>query len=220
MRFRDGHRRADPPALAPPDARAVAGNLAVFLVLLVSLRAVGIESSQVTWIEAFAGWSLARALQLIPLTPGGVGPVELGLTGILVGLGGGTRRWSPPSSSTALHGRADAAARAGDDRGLALAPARCDEEGVDAAAGNRPAGEGAEPQGRDVEALRGDFERLRERGVATTLAPAATAAARAGAPEPFEAPRAELASRGAARDGRPPADAVEPRPGLARLIGR
>ncbi len=41
-----------------------------------------------TWIEAFAGWSLARALQLIPLTPGGVGPVELGLTGILVGLGG------------------------------------------------------------------------------------------------------------------------------------
>jgi hypothetical protein len=25
-------------------------------------------------VEAFAGWSLARALQLIPLTPGGVGP--------------------------------------------------------------------------------------------------------------------------------------------------
>ena len=34
------------------------------------------------------GWSLARVLQLIPLTPGGIGPVELGLTGILVGLGG------------------------------------------------------------------------------------------------------------------------------------
>ena len=66
----------------------MAGNLAVFVVLLVSLRAVGITSSEVTWIEAFAGWALARALQLIPLTPGGVGPVELGLTGILVGLGG------------------------------------------------------------------------------------------------------------------------------------
>jgi len=67
---------------------AIAGNLAVFAVLLVSLRAVGVESSEVTTVEAFAGWSLARALQLIPLTPGGVGPVELGLTAILVGLGG------------------------------------------------------------------------------------------------------------------------------------
>ena len=67
---------------------AVVGNLAVFAILLVALRAVDIGSSQLTWIEAFAGWSLARTLQLIPLTPGGVGPVELGLTGILVGFGG------------------------------------------------------------------------------------------------------------------------------------
>jgi uncharacterized protein (TIRG00374 family) len=67
---------------------AIVGNVTVFVVLLVSLRAVGIGSSEITWIEAFAGWSLARALQLIPLTPGGVGPVELGLTGILVGFGG------------------------------------------------------------------------------------------------------------------------------------
>ena len=66
----------------------VAGNLAVFAIFIVSLRAVGIGASEVTWIEAFAGWSLARILQLIPLTPGGLGPVELGLTGILVGLGG------------------------------------------------------------------------------------------------------------------------------------
>ena len=66
----------------------IAGNLAVFAIFLISLRAVGIGSSQITWIEAFAGWSLARVLQLIPLTPGGLGPVELGMTGILVGLGG------------------------------------------------------------------------------------------------------------------------------------
>jgi uncharacterized membrane protein YbhN (UPF0104 family) len=67
---------------------AIVGNLAVFAVLLVSLRAVGTDSAEVTAIEAFAGWSLARALQLIPLTPGGIGPVEIGLTAILVGLGG------------------------------------------------------------------------------------------------------------------------------------
>ena len=69
-------------------AAAIVGNLTVFAVLLVSLRAVGTDASEVTWIEAFAGWALARALQLIPLTPGGVGPVELGLTTILVGFGG------------------------------------------------------------------------------------------------------------------------------------
>lgn len=67
---------------------AILGNLTVFLVLIVSLRAVGTEPTEVTLIEAFAGWALARALQLIPLTPGGVGPVELGLTAILVGFGG------------------------------------------------------------------------------------------------------------------------------------
>jgi uncharacterized protein (TIRG00374 family) len=67
---------------------ALAGNITVFVVLLVCLRAVGIGASEVTWVEAFAAWSLARALQLIPLTPGGVGPVELGMTGILVGFGG------------------------------------------------------------------------------------------------------------------------------------
>jgi putative heme transporter len=120
---------------------AIAGNLAVFLVLLVSLRAVGVDSSQVTWVEAFAGWSLARALQLIPLTPGGVGPVELGLTGILVGFGG-------PNAGvvaavllyraftilpTLLLGLATMAAWRW------LGPGRA-EEGVDAAAGNPPGG--------------------------------------------------------------------------------
>jgi uncharacterized membrane protein YbhN (UPF0104 family) len=130
---------------------AIAGNLAVFLVLLVSLRAVGIGSSEITWIEAFAGWSLARALQLIPLTPGGVGPVELGLTGVLVGLGGSNAEVVAAVLlyraftvlPTLLLGLAVIAGWRW------VGPGR-EREGVDAAAGNRPAGEGAEPQGRDV----------------------------------------------------------------------
>jgi putative heme transporter len=69
-------------------AATVAGHLTVFLVLLVSLRAVGVESSQVSVAEAFAAWSLVRLLTAVPLTPGGVGVVELGLTGALVALGG------------------------------------------------------------------------------------------------------------------------------------
>ena len=41
-----------------------------------------------TVIEAFAAWALARLLAIVPLTPGGLGVVELGLTGALVGFGG------------------------------------------------------------------------------------------------------------------------------------
>jgi uncharacterized protein (TIRG00374 family) len=130
---------------------AVVGNLAVFAVLLVSLRALGIGASQLTWTEAFAGWSLARALQLVPLTPGGVGPVELGLTGILVGFGGANAgvvaavllyRAATVLPTLALGLLTVAVWRR-------LGPPRV-EEGVDDVVGNLATGEGAEPQGRDV----------------------------------------------------------------------
>ena len=65
----------------------LAGHLTVFIVLLVSVRAVGIPSAEVTIVEAFAAWALARVLGSIPITPGGIGFVELGLTGVLVAFG-------------------------------------------------------------------------------------------------------------------------------------
>jgi uncharacterized protein (TIRG00374 family) len=65
----------------------LANHLTVFLVLLASLRAVDIPRSHVTIVEAFAAWALARVLGSIPITPGGVGFVELGLTGALVAFG-------------------------------------------------------------------------------------------------------------------------------------
>jgi uncharacterized protein (TIRG00374 family) len=66
----------------------LAGHLTVFVVLLCSLRAFGVPATDVSWIEAFAAWSLVRILGVVPLTPGGIGVVELGLTGLLVGFGG------------------------------------------------------------------------------------------------------------------------------------
>jgi uncharacterized membrane protein YbhN (UPF0104 family) len=66
----------------------LAGQLSVFLVLLASLRALGVTASQVSAIEAFAGWSVARVLGSLPITPGGLGVVEVGLTSVLVGFGG------------------------------------------------------------------------------------------------------------------------------------
>ena len=66
----------------------LAGSLTVFLVLVVSLRALGVPADQVSIVQAFAAWSLARLLGSIPITPGGIGVVELSLTGTLVGFGG------------------------------------------------------------------------------------------------------------------------------------
>jgi uncharacterized protein (TIRG00374 family) len=66
----------------------LAGHLSVYLVLLVSLRAVGVDAGQVTWVEALAAWSTVRLLTAIPITPGGLGVVELGLSAALVGFGG------------------------------------------------------------------------------------------------------------------------------------
>jgi uncharacterized protein (TIRG00374 family) len=67
---------------------SLAGSLSVFALLVVSLRALDVPSSQVSLIEAFAAWALVRVLATIPITPGGIGIVELGLTGALVGFGG------------------------------------------------------------------------------------------------------------------------------------
>jgi putative heme transporter len=66
----------------------LAGQLTVFVVLLVSLRVLGVSGSEVSVVEAFAAWSLVRLLGSIPITPGGLGIVELGLTTALVGFDG------------------------------------------------------------------------------------------------------------------------------------
>jgi uncharacterized protein (TIRG00374 family) len=63
------------------------GHLSVFVVLLVCLRALGIASGQVSVVEAFAGWALIRILGAMPVTPAGLGFVELGLSGALVAFG-------------------------------------------------------------------------------------------------------------------------------------
>jgi uncharacterized protein (TIRG00374 family) len=66
----------------------LAGQISVFVLLLVSLRVLGVSASEVSAVEAFAAWSLVRLLGSLPITPGGIGVVELGLTTALVGFGG------------------------------------------------------------------------------------------------------------------------------------
>jgi uncharacterized membrane protein YbhN (UPF0104 family) len=58
-------------------------HLSLYLVLLVALRHVGVSGAEVGWAKVLAGFAFVRLLSAIPITPGGLGVVELGLTAAL-----------------------------------------------------------------------------------------------------------------------------------------
>ena len=62
-------------------------HLSLYLVLLIALRHVGVSEAQATWIEVLAAFSFLRLVSALPITPGGLGVVELGLTAALVAAG-------------------------------------------------------------------------------------------------------------------------------------
>jgi uncharacterized protein (TIRG00374 family) len=66
----------------------LSGHLSVYLVLVVTLRAIGVDGDEVSLTEAFAAWSVSRVLGGIPILPSGVGVVEVALTTALIGFGG------------------------------------------------------------------------------------------------------------------------------------
>jgi putative heme transporter len=63
------------------------GNLTVFAVFACAIRAVGTPGTEVTLTEAFAAWAITRLLSAVPLTPGGLGFIDVGLTGALLAFG-------------------------------------------------------------------------------------------------------------------------------------
>jgi len=67
---------------------AVISHLSLYAVLLVSLRAVGLSQAELGWIQVLASFAFVRLISALPITPGGVGVVELGYAASLtVGLG-------------------------------------------------------------------------------------------------------------------------------------
>jgi uncharacterized membrane protein YbhN (UPF0104 family) len=64
-------------------AATAASSLTLWLVLLASVRGVGLSQSQVPWQTSLAAFAFVRLLTVLPVTPGGVGITELGLVGIL-----------------------------------------------------------------------------------------------------------------------------------------
>ena len=56
----------------------IVSHLSLYIVLLVTLRHVGVGQPDLSWIQVLAAFSFVRLISALPITPGGVGVVELG----------------------------------------------------------------------------------------------------------------------------------------------
>lgn len=63
-------------------------HLSLYVVLLVTLRHIGVSDAEVGWVQVLATFSFVRLVSALPITPGGLGVVELGLTAGLIAAGG------------------------------------------------------------------------------------------------------------------------------------
>ena len=66
----------------------VLSQLSLFALLLLSLRHMGVSADTITAAEALAAFAVVRLVTAIPITPGNLGIVEVGLTAALVLAGG------------------------------------------------------------------------------------------------------------------------------------
>jgi uncharacterized membrane protein YbhN (UPF0104 family) len=68
-------------------AATLGNQLTAYLIFDLSLRAVGVSVATLPPTESFLAWAIGRVISSLPLTPGGIGFVELGMIGTLVGFG-------------------------------------------------------------------------------------------------------------------------------------
>jgi uncharacterized membrane protein YbhN (UPF0104 family) len=62
----------------------VLSHLALYFILLLSLRHVGVSEQEVSWAQVLGVFAFGRLVTAIPLTPGGLGFVELSYIGGLI----------------------------------------------------------------------------------------------------------------------------------------
>jgi uncharacterized protein (TIRG00374 family) len=72
----------------PITVATLVNQLSLYLVLLVSLRQVGVSDADVAWAQVLAVFAFARLATAVPFTPGGVGVIEVVLIAGLVAAGG------------------------------------------------------------------------------------------------------------------------------------
>ncbi len=61
----------------------VVSHVSLYVVLLVTLRHVGVAQQDLSWIQVLAAFAFVRLVSALPITPGGVGVVELGYAAAL-----------------------------------------------------------------------------------------------------------------------------------------
>lgn len=76
---------------------AVLSHASLFAVLVVCLRQVGVDSDVVSLGEVLTAFALVRAALIVPLTPGGAGLTEAGLSGLIITAGA-----DPPAAVAAV----------------------------------------------------------------------------------------------------------------------
>lgn len=64
-------------------AATLVSHLTLAVVLLVAVRSVGLSQEQVSWVTVLASFAFVRLISALPITPGGVGVVELGYVAAL-----------------------------------------------------------------------------------------------------------------------------------------
>lgn len=79
----------------------VVGHANLYLLLLVCLRAVGVDGAELSAAAVLAAFAFGRLVTALPVTPGGLGVMEVGLVGSLVAFAR-----SGPVDATAGGGRA------------------------------------------------------------------------------------------------------------------
>lgn len=72
----------------PLTLSTLVSHLGLYLVLLLALRHVGVSEREVGWAQVLGVFAFVRLLSAVPITPGGLGIVELGYIGGLVLAGG------------------------------------------------------------------------------------------------------------------------------------
>lgn len=68
-------------------ATTMLSQLSACAVLYLAVRGVGVSGHVVGWIEVLGAFAFVRLLAIVPVSPGGVGVVELGLSGALIAAG-------------------------------------------------------------------------------------------------------------------------------------
>jgi uncharacterized membrane protein YbhN (UPF0104 family) len=68
----------------PLTVSTVASHLALYLVLLLALRHVGVSGAEIGWAQVLGVFAFGRLVTALPITPGGLGIVELSYIGGLV----------------------------------------------------------------------------------------------------------------------------------------